>query len=582
MKVLQYVFLLVFASTAVVGRLDDDLGKVSPPGSIPRGWTATIEDKGNSVSFKLWNQLRREFPSHQLVTTQTLPGASSTSFIKYRQRSNSSSAGTLLSSRPPRGNGGSFEAGITSLFQRARAKAPCLLILEDLGSLVDTKARAFLLNELNGFQNDNGVLIIGTTNHPEELDGALLNRPSRFDQKFTFDLPVVDMRQKFILKWLKERDEWAGITDIDSLDLKLAERTEGWSFAFLKELFISYLLKLASKTVTTAVSSEDVNPLQTGGSPEQVHFDLAQVKASVSIMLEHLDELSVQVKKINETAKADAPSQRASRLLDNNRLNPQQAPDSQNPRRSTSARLELSVHTSPSASTMSLFEELPLEILLPILLQLNYMALHTLRNTCWSFRILLAMNSVFDELMFRRSFDPAAIKALLQDYAAAKFPGAMPPHGSLWLRAERLNVPRAAFPIKIHPALQSFRWTFSGNGDNSSTAARWYTENATDPPVDNLQITAGSHLFETKRQKGLSTVQVGTVLKYLRDFFTDLAWEEQQLRRITGRRHTAKIETSWLIPTAYVQGKSGDVTLGLDFDPTWELRMEQFFSARRF
>jgi ATP-dependent Zn protease len=68
-----------------------------------------------------------------------------------------------------------------SVFARARITTPCLLVMEDLDSMIDENTRAFLLNELDGFETNAGVVVLATTNHPDRLDPALMNRPSRFD-----------------------------------------------------------------------------------------------------------------------------------------------------------------------------------------------------------------------------------------------------------------------------------------------------------------------------------------------------------------------------------------------------------------
>ena len=64
------------------------------------------------------------------------------------------------------------------VFARARRSAPCLVVLEDLDSLIKDENRAFLLNELDGFADNEGVVVIASTNHPEKLDPAILDRPS--------------------------------------------------------------------------------------------------------------------------------------------------------------------------------------------------------------------------------------------------------------------------------------------------------------------------------------------------------------------------------------------------------------------
>jgi hypothetical protein len=132
---------------------------------------------------------------------------------------------------------GADEVNIRQVFDRARRVAPCVLVLEDLDSLITPQNRSFFLNELDGFAANIGIVTLATTNHPERLDPAILDRPSRFDRKYPFDLPELPERLAYITMWndslkpsLKLSQE--GLTRVSSL-------TDGFSFAYLKELFLS-------------------------------------------------------------------------------------------------------------------------------------------------------------------------------------------------------------------------------------------------------------------------------------------------------------------------------------------------------
>lgn len=90
---------------------------------------------------------------------------------------------------------------IRKVFKQARQSAPCLLVLEDLDSLLTDENRSFFLNELDGFAANEGIVTIASTNHPERLDPAIRDRPSRFDRKYHFDLPDNLVRQAYIALW---------------------------------------------------------------------------------------------------------------------------------------------------------------------------------------------------------------------------------------------------------------------------------------------------------------------------------------------------------------------------------------------
>lgn len=75
------------------------------------------------------------------------------------------------------------EGAMADVFNQARQVSPACLILEDLDSLINDRNRSYFLNQLDGLDSNNGLLIIGTTNHFDRLDPGLSSRPSRFDRK---------------------------------------------------------------------------------------------------------------------------------------------------------------------------------------------------------------------------------------------------------------------------------------------------------------------------------------------------------------------------------------------------------------
>jgi AAA+ superfamily predicted ATPase len=109
--------------------------------------------------------------------------------------------------------------------------------------MVTQNVKSFFLNEIDGLVQNQGVLTIATTNHPERIDDAILNRPSRFDVKYDFALPNQSLRKQFAFKWIKKSRKSASEvenlfarSDDEAIAGDIAKRTEGWSFAFLKEL----------------------------------------------------------------------------------------------------------------------------------------------------------------------------------------------------------------------------------------------------------------------------------------------------------------------------------------------------------
>ena len=58
--------------------------------------------------------------------------------------------------------------------------------------------RSFFLNEMDGFAANGGILTLATSNHPERLDPAIVQRPSRFDRTYRFDLPAQRERAAYM------------------------------------------------------------------------------------------------------------------------------------------------------------------------------------------------------------------------------------------------------------------------------------------------------------------------------------------------------------------------------------------------
>jgi hypothetical protein len=132
---------------------------------------------------------------------------------------------------------GADEFNIRQVFDRARRTAPCVLVLEDLDSLLTSHNRSFFLNELDGFASNIGIVTLATTNHPERLDPSILDRPSRFDRKYPFDLPEQPERSAYIRMWNDSLKPNLRLSEEGVA--KISEQTDGFSFAYLKELFLS-------------------------------------------------------------------------------------------------------------------------------------------------------------------------------------------------------------------------------------------------------------------------------------------------------------------------------------------------------
>ena len=131
---------------------------------------------------------------------------------------------------------------VRELFKEARKNTPCIIFIDEIDSLM-SKSRRFgkehsssrgtlnqLLSEMDGFERNEEIIVIGATNHEGDLDPAAV-RPGRFDKKIHVPLPDVKGRQDILDLYL------AKIHKADEVDsAKLAKMTPGFSGAEIQNL----------------------------------------------------------------------------------------------------------------------------------------------------------------------------------------------------------------------------------------------------------------------------------------------------------------------------------------------------------
>jgi SpoVK/Ycf46/Vps4 family AAA+-type ATPase len=132
---------------------------------------------------------------------------------------------------------GANERNIHEIFEVARRSAPCVLFLDEVDALGQKRSNlrssilrgttSQLLAEMDGVDNANdGVYVLGATNHPWDIDVAL-RRPGRFDRTVLVLPPDADARKVILRYHLQDRP-------VANIDLgKLAKDTEGYSGADL-------------------------------------------------------------------------------------------------------------------------------------------------------------------------------------------------------------------------------------------------------------------------------------------------------------------------------------------------------------
>lgn len=143
------------------------------------------------------------------------------------------------------------EYAIREIFVKARQSTPCLLVFEDLDSLITDQVKSFFLNEVDGLESNEGLMMLGSTNYLERLDAGISKRPGRFDRKYHFTLPALPERVKYCEYWRSKLAKNNKINFPPKLSEAIADITEGFSFAYLKETFITSLLMIVGSRKTS-------------------------------------------------------------------------------------------------------------------------------------------------------------------------------------------------------------------------------------------------------------------------------------------------------------------------------------------
>lgn len=132
---------------------------------------------------------------------------------------------------------------VRDLFKQAKKNAPAIVFIDEIdavgrhrgagmGGGHDEREQTLnqILVEMDGFETDQSVIVIASTNRPDVLDPALL-RPGRFDRRVTMDLPDINEREAILKIHVKGKP-----LDTDVILRRIAERTPGFSGADLANL----------------------------------------------------------------------------------------------------------------------------------------------------------------------------------------------------------------------------------------------------------------------------------------------------------------------------------------------------------
>lgn len=129
---------------------------------------------------------------------------------------------------------------VRDLFAQAKEKAPCIVFIDEIDAIGKKRDGQFggndereqtlnqLLTEMDGFDGNNGVIILAATNRPESLDPAL-TRPGRFDRRVPVELPDLAGREA-ILKVHAKKIKTAPNVDFHAI-ARMASGTSGAELA---------------------------------------------------------------------------------------------------------------------------------------------------------------------------------------------------------------------------------------------------------------------------------------------------------------------------------------------------------------
>ena len=152
---------------------------------------------------------------------------------------------------------------VRDLFRQAKEKAPCIVFIDEIDAIGKKRDGQYggndereqtlnqLLTEMDGFEGNNGVIILAATNRPESLDPAL-TRPGRFDRRVPVELPDLQGREA-ILKVHAKKIKVADDVDFHTI----ARMASGASGAELANIINEAALR-AVRSGRTVVSEADL------------------------------------------------------------------------------------------------------------------------------------------------------------------------------------------------------------------------------------------------------------------------------------------------------------------------------------
>lgn len=154
---------------------------------------------------------------------------------------------------------------VRDMFNKAKEKEPAIIFIDEIDSIGRKRGAGLggghdereqtlnqLLSELDGFEKNEGVIVMAATNRPDILDKALL-RPGRFDRQITVHLPTQEHREQILEIHSKNKKV------SDDVDLEeIARSTPGFSGADLENLLNESAL-IAARHKRKAIEQQDID-----------------------------------------------------------------------------------------------------------------------------------------------------------------------------------------------------------------------------------------------------------------------------------------------------------------------------------
>ena len=163
---------------------------------------------------------------------------------------------------------------VRDLFKQAKEKAPCIVFIDEIDAIGqkrnsgqyggnDEREQTLnqLLTEMDGFESNNGVIILAATNRPESLDPAL-TRPGRFDRRVPVELPDLKGREE-ILKVHAKKVNLAPGVDFNTV-ARMASGASGAELANIVNEAALRAVRAGRKSVTQADLEESIEVVIAG------------------------------------------------------------------------------------------------------------------------------------------------------------------------------------------------------------------------------------------------------------------------------------------------------------------------------